>query len=302
MLVVACSWASPASAQIFATSARTAFFSGFGFRTFVSSTESGDSTPSVSRPFTLPGQTMRVRISPLAVVYGLRRRLSVVAIVPFVDKQLRRREPAGVTRVGAGIGIGDSTVLLRWRLLKRNRGRGSLEVGAEFGVKTPTGSHNLRDRDGTRLPRALQRGSGSWDPTANLDMTFVPAAGRGRWVFGADIGGTLGTRADGFEAGDRIAYDAMVKVRLLPHHYPGHDTFVLLELNGRWRGDSRELGSASESTGGHVIYLSPGIQFLLRQNVVLEAGVQIPIVERIGGAQLPPGVNVLVGLRYIIVP
>ena len=131
----------------------------------------------------------------------------------------------------------------------------------ELGVKAPTGAHDLEDTDGRPLSPALQRGSGSWDPMANLIMTYVPAAGRGRWAFTGDIGVRLTTESKGVEVGNQVGYDGMVKYRVHPVRHPGRDTFLLLEINGRWQDRARVGGGLTSDSGGHVVYLSPGIQF-----------------------------------------
>ena len=169
-------------------------------------------------------------------------------------------------------------------------------------MKAPTGAHDLVDTDGRLLPPALQRGSGSWDPMANLIMTYVPAAGRGRWTFTGDIGVRLTAESNAVEVGNQVGYDGMVKYRVYPVRHPGRDTFLLLELNGRWQDRARVGGGLTSDSGGHVPYLSPGIQFLLRRNLILEGGVQLPVMNDLNGTQLAPSSRVLAGLRYIIVP
>ncbi len=294
LLLVA--WTSPAQAQIFSKGARTEFISGFGFRTFVSFLAadrrrggSGDGSDAEPRE-------RRVRATPLVVVYGLRPALSVVAVLPFVDKTIG----TGAGDLGGDGGLGDSVFLAKWRFYKRDRGRGGLQFAVEGGVKAPTGRTDLRDADGDRLPRPLQRGSGSWDPTADIIATYAPPGGR--WVFGGDVGVTATTVADAFEFGNQTSYDGLVKYRVRPRRYPGRELFLLLELNGRWQGRAEANGQPVFDSGGHSVYLSPGVQFLWRQNLILEGGVQLPVRRAFNGSQLEPSYNVLVGLRYIIIP
>lgn len=301
-LVAILLWPVSAGAQIFGRGARTEFISGFGIRTFVSFLEASDLLRNGQEVEDPLGRRFSVRVTPFVVAYGLLPRVSLIAMFPIVRKELRLATPTGSETLGGDTGLGDATLLVKWRFLKRDRGRGSFQLAVTAGVKTPTGRDDLRDRKGNLLPASLQRGSGSWDPTADLNLTFVPPSGRGRWIFTANVGATLSTAANGLEQGDRLGYDGMVKYRIFPARYPGRDTFLLLELNGRWQGRSRTLGVPIESSGGHLLYLSPGLQFLLLPNLVLEAGVQFPIRRSLNGTQLAPGVNALAGLRYIIVP
>ena len=295
-------WPGAADAQIFGRGARTEFISGFGVRTFVSFLELDDLLVADSKVDDPAQRSVSVRVTPISLVYGLRGSVSVIGIFPFVDKEMSASGPDGSTTVGGGTGIGDATFLVKWRFFRRDRGRGTFRIAVEGGVKTPTGSDNLRAAGGALLPPALQRGSGSWDPTADLTLTWVPSTERGRWIFSADTGATIATEANEFEQGDRFAYDAAAKYRIHPARYPGRDTFLLLEINGRWQGRARSIGLELADSGGHVVYLSPGIQFLLRGNLILEGGVQIPVLRELNGTQLAPSFNGLVGLRYIIVP
>ena len=169
-------------------------------------------------------------------------------------------------------------------------------------MKAPTGAHRLEDAEGQLLPPALKRGSGSWDPMANLIMTYVPAAGRGRWTFTGDLGVRLTTEANAVEVGTQVGYNGTVKYRVHPVRHPGRGTFLLLEINGHWQDRTRVSGSLASDSGGHVVYLSPGIQFLLRRNLILEGGGQVPVMNDLNGTQLAPGTRVLAGVRYIIVP
>lgn len=91
-------------------------------------------------------------------------------------------------------------------------------------------------------------------------------------VFGVDGGGLAG----------------MVKYRVHPVCHPGRDTFLLLELNGRWQDQARVGGGVASDSGGHVLYVSPGVQFLLRRNLILEGEMQVPVLHELNGTQLAP--------------
>lgn len=291
-------WPAPAEAQIFGKGARTEFLTGFGVRTFASFQKMDGSATD--------GQTgspeLRVRAIPLSIVYGTRPGLSVVAILPFVDKTLTSPSPVGASEIGGDGSLGDAVFLVKWRLFKRDRGRGTVQLAVEGGVKAPTGRNDRLDRSGRQLPPPLQPGTGSWDPTVDFIGTYVPTGGNARWVFSGGVGLTAATEADNFEFGNRVSYDGMAKYRIHPVRYPGRDTFLLLELNGRWQGRATANRTRVSDSGGHVIYVSPGLQFLVKQNVILEGGVQLPVRRAFNGTQLEPSFAVLVGVRYIIVP
>ena len=293
---------STAAGQIFGNGARTEFIGGFGLRMFASVQERSRLLADGMELADPADREFHARVTPIGIVYGLRPTLSVTAILPFVDKELSLRDGGVPQRIGGATGLGDALFLAKWRFYKRDRGRGTLQLATELGVKAPTGADDLRGIDGQRLPPALQRGSGSWDPTADVIVTYVPPAGRGRWIFTGDVGVTATTTANDFEVGDQVSYDGMVKYRAHPARYPGRDTFLVFEVNGRWQEQARAGGRRITDSGGHVVYLAPGIQFLLWQNVILEGGVQLPVWHGLNGTQLAAGRTVLAGVRYILVP
>ena len=191
-----------AAGQVFGAGARTEFISGFGVRTFATVETRNRLLVDGTAAVDAGGPALRVRTTPVAIVYGLRSRLSLVAVLPFVDKQLSfPGEAARAMTLGAG-GLGDALFLTKWRFYKRDQPLGTFQLATELGVKAPPGAHDLEDADGRPLPPALQRGSGSWDPMANLIMTYVPAAGRGRWTFTSDIGVRLTAESNAVEVGN----------------------------------------------------------------------------------------------------
>ena len=75
-----------AAGQVFGAGARTEFISGFGLRTFASVEKRTRLVVDGVDAVDPSGAEVRVRTTPVAVVYGLRSRLSLVAVLPFVDK------------------------------------------------------------------------------------------------------------------------------------------------------------------------------------------------------------------------
>ncbi len=292
-------WPGEASAQIFWPCARAEFISGFGIRTVASFLQANDMLSGRTQVPDPLGRRFKAQTVSMAVVYGLHRKVSLIGVFPLLDKEMRIDSPTGAERLGAGLGFGDATFLVKWRLLKRDRGRGGVQLSFQGGVKTPTGRDDAPDSsNGQLLSPPLQRGTGSWDPTADFITSYVtPSA---RWFFTASVGASLSTEGNDFKPGDRFRYDAMVKTRI--SSLRSRDLFLLLELNGRWQGRWRAGDEEIDSSGGTLLYLSPGVQYLPRPNLVVEAGVQLPAVRYLNGTQLAPSINLLFGLRYIILP
>jgi len=71
----------------------------------------------------------------------------------------------------------------------------------------------------------------------------------------------------------------------------------LLELNGEY-GDRADMNGASvANTGGMEVFLSPGI-FWTKRNFAIKAGVQIPIIRNLNGAQNESDVRASLTLEW----
>jgi len=229
------------------------------------------------------------------VVYGITARLNLFAIVPYVDKELRLTTPAGRRTRGAA-GLGDLTTFVEQRVWTED-GRGwTRRLSLIAGVKWPTGDFRRADDLGP-LPRPLQPGSGSLDPLAGAIFTWQTLAGQ------VDVDAVYrhNTQRDGFEAGDRLTYDLATQLRLWPHKLPstGVPSYLnaVLELNGRWSRKDQVAGTTAPGSGGHTLDLAPGLQWVGTRWLV-EAGVQLPIVQELNGAALERDYTLTLGVRW----
>jgi hypothetical protein len=145
-------------------------------------------------------------------------------------------------------------------------------------------------------------GSGSVDYRFILSFSEV----RNRLAFTGDLGYTLKTEADNFEFGDEFNYNFAAKVRIYPARYTdqfsARDLYGVLEVNGIMGQKFKQNGAQIRDSGGHQIFLAPGLQFLPVANFLLEVGVQIPVTEDLNGTQLGTDFNFRMGLRWFILP
>jgi len=244
---------------------------------------------------TAANRELRVHAVGAVVVYGLTARLNLFAIVPYVDKELRLATPAGRRSRGA-TGLGDVTTFVKQRVWTEDGPGWTRRLSLIGGVKWPTGDFHRGDDLGP-LPRPLQPGSGSLDPLAGAIFTWQTLAGQ------VDVDAIYrhNTQRDGFEAGDLFTYDLATQLRLWPRRLP--DTGVpsylnaVLELNGVWRGKDKIAGATNPDSGGHTLDLSPGLQWVGSRWLV-EAGVQLPVVQNLNGNGLESDYTVTVGARW----
>ena len=73
---------------------------------------------------------------------------------------------------------------------------------------------------------------------------------------------------------------------------PGRNLFLLLELNGVSTARAERAGQTVRNSGGHLLFLSPGIQYLPIPPLILEGSVQVPIYRDFNGRQLAPDYSV----------
>ena len=224
------------------------------------------------------GRELDSLVAPQTLVYGITPQLTAFATVPILA---HRRFDAGLGGVRTDSAIGDLRLLGRFMLFIDDYAPLSTRrVALLGGMKFPTGA----DRFGTP----------SYDPILGLVGTWA----FDRHEVDVDVLYTITTRRHGFEAGDRFRYDLAYRYRLWPAHFGTRLAQLngILELNGRWSGRTQADGRLLGATGGNVVFLSPGVQLALK-NLVLEASIQVPVVQDLRGPQLEADVVAVLSIR-----
>ncbi len=239
---------------------------------------------------------LQVLAFPLVGVYGVTAKLTLFGVVPILDKNLEVTTPQGrLTRNTTG--LADARLFARYTVYQFNR-RGQTKRLAPFaGLELPTGTDDAADDLG-RLPQPLQLGSGSWDPFAGLVFSWQTFA----WQIDASASYKFSTEANDFQFGDEARLDIATKVRLLPRRLSGglpNFLYANLETNLIWQ-DQNEIGGAVDrNSGGTTWYLAPGLQYATRR-IILEAAVQLPVVQDLNGTALENNVITTLSVRVSI--
>ncbi len=207
-----------------------------------------------------------------AVVWGARPHFSVSAVLPLVRVE---RQPGGTTQ-----GSGDISLLARYDAYRKIVPGGFTRLAPELGVKLPSG--------GTF-------GSGSTDLIAGLVGSKV--RDRHWWV--ADLQLTVpGTDDSGAQRGQRWRYDLAYLYRL--KRPPTAATLLaVVELNGESVAPSQRHGMELENSGGEVVYLSPGLEWVVRRQLVLEVSLPIAVHANLRGSQPEPRGSIVLGSRWL---
>lgn len=269
----------------------------------------------------------RILSPSLVLAYGVTGDLMVSARLPFVRRDDIREGHhhhvhgiGGINEVearGDSSGIGDVTVLAQYRFLKSLVGP---EAAFLLGVKAPTGETGERDADGAVFEAEFQPGSGSWDGLFGIALS----QGFGAVSFHASALYTLVTEGtQDTDLGDRLHYGIALSYRLggmsapggpmyagahhhkgkaAPHHHhheapptPSLAVDLILELNGEWAAKQEAAGVKDANSGGHTLYLSPGIR-MTYDKVSAFASVGVPVLNDLNGFQAEPDWRLFTGI------
>lgn len=247
-----------------------------------------------------------LRATTLSLSYGLSDDLMLSVRLPYLSREGVRTGHfhGGVPEVedeGGGAGVGDLAAMLQWRVMRGE----NTDVALLTGVKAPTGKDNLSNDLGETFATEFQPSSGSWDFMAGAAVTRRVA----HWSFDASALYTFaGKNDEDDDLGDRLAYGLAASYRVLgppPHHqhagigagYRGPSVDLALELNGEWHGRQHEAGEEDSNSGGHVLFLAPGVRVVQGRTAgYLTFGA--PIVSDMNGVQAEPELRLTAGVSH----
>lgn len=237
----------------------------------------------------------RMEVSGLMSVlgYGVSRDFAVFAVLPYADKRLSVNVGgADVTRSQAG--FGDATFMGRYTAFEANATGHTFRIAPFLAVTAPTGDDCASDRLG-RLPPMLQPGSGSWDWQGGAVASFQSLD----WGGDVQIAYQRNGEASGFRAGAVSRLDLSVQRRLWPGMLgEGVPSFLYggLEANLIHVAKDQVNGTDDPNSGGTTLFLTPTVQYVTRK-WVLEAGIQIPVSQRLNGSALRNDYILTTGFR-----
>ncbi len=208
---------------------------------------------------------------------GILDNIDARVIVPFFDKDMERKSSAK-DFADENSGIGDIKLIGRYRIWSQKKHDPfNLAVGA--GLKIPTGCTDKKDAAGA-YPGFLQTGTGSWDPIIELGAHKMI----GRSMVSSHFMYTMTTEGErgnqDFEGPDMFNYN-------FGYAYAVSNLFDLqLECNGEIKGKAKLDGQKQDNTGGHVIYLSPGVHFKITKAMHMGLCAPIAVYRDLNGQQL----------------
>ena len=269
------------AAPIQGQSPRTQFFLGTALRSFVKLSRAANG-----------GAERHVVQIPTILNYNLVTDAVVTLVVPYVIKEFRLRDKTHQDVRG----VGDIRIIGKYRFYRDDFPRGSKQMAFSAGLELPTGS-TTKKKDGVKRPRPRQLGSGGVDPLFGFAGGWISA-------YHAVEGGVqfkYNSRHDGFRFGPALNYDLAYAYSIYPK-WPIENAQLnlLLEFNGEHRERNKSGSSKVRASGGDTIFLSPGIQFILFDNALVETSFQFPVLDQVNRKQFYQDYSVLFGFRVLI--
>jgi hypothetical protein len=232
--------------------------------------------------------------------------ITVSGSVPYVSRQ--SFEPGdGITpnHTFDGQGIGDISALVRYNN-HYYEGEAMIAYSVSAGVKFPTGKNDIKVDDSTYLDPDLQPGTGSMD-------IIIGAAGFwsqdavgifGYFNFGFVTGGGAPESDGKHKYGNYLLAEVTGTYRIIPSYASMSNLSVTLGLGFDGRLRESEGGTPIDASGGYLVFLAPGLKYLISMGLQADASIQIPIHQYLnadpvnGGFQLGQNYRFLFGMQY----
>ena len=211
-------------------------------------------------------ETRENRLS-LAGSYSLDEKMTLAAYVPIVWK-----ESVAVNQARQEVfGLGDVHLQARWLWIGPRQGNGSNLLGIVAGTMLPTGAVRYAQSGD---PLDVQTGTGAWLGEAGLWYA--------RFAFPWSLFASVSAQVP-------ILHQDFLKpgTAVLPNvggQYQITSAWAIqAALESRWADRNQEFGGVDSDSGGWMTFASPRILFSPKQDVLLQVGVQVPILERENG-------------------
>ncbi len=244
-------------------------------------------------PTSLERDTWTLAI-PTTVVYGFTEKFAGIMTIPYIYR--KQRTNSGSKRIiRKTSGLGDISILGKYRIFTKDSPGATDRLSLIGGLELPTGRSGDSDSIG-KLSRTFQTGSGSWDPI--FGFAYTKQTLDYEWDYNLTY--QINTKAHNYEFGDTLKYTIAYQKRLLPVELPDHGLYTqfnaVLELNGVWNQKNYDATGSINSSGGHTLYLAPGLQ-MASKYFVAETSIQLPVFQDLNGTQVEDDYVIITSLR-----
>jgi hypothetical protein len=202
---------------------------------------------------------------------------------------------------GSGQGFGNLSLWGKYRFFRTLETWGDRQAAVRFGVELPTGRKEAPDE--RRLPVAdfIRQQLTPINGGLSLHSEATYSQAKGRFIYGANIEGSLRSQRDGYRIGHEVRINTDFEYVLLPFKYrsPTRELFTIFETTFIHRGHGYAGGVKLPGTTATEFYLEPGLQYVATPRLAIEASYQIPVVRNTGPLVLRTDQNLLVRVKYL---
>lgn len=161
--------------------------------------------------------------------------------------------------------------------------------GVSFGVKLPTGRHDVANGEGEVAERTLQPGSGTTDALLGVFWHGAAPLEGWSWFSRAQAVLPMNTR-DEFKPGKQLQLDAGVRYAMM------NNVGLMLQANFVAKGRDSGAQAEPEDSGARQLFVSPGISWNVTPNTQVYGFVQLPVYQAVNGVQLTADWSALAGV------
>ena len=230
-------------------------------------------------------RSLELSVHTFELAYAPHPRVTLIAQLPFVRKELETLEAGGLRRQDQTKGLGDVGLFVLVPFIRKGQESSQVHIGFD----APTGAIR-RGGDQRRLPYISQIGNGTWD--FEWGWTYRGAWDRLSWGGQAIGRHPLGRNGLKYRHGSHFAGTVWGAVRLVEGL--GLSFRSQWEKQNNFEGFDRSLRASEDPSengklrGGEHITLYPGVSLDLPvlggQRIAVEVG--IPVHQRLDGPQL----------------
>ena len=163
--------------------------------------------------------------------------------------------------------------------------------GFTFGVKLPTGKHDVANDEGEEAERTLQPGTGTTDALLGVFWHGAAPLGGWSWFSRAQVVLPMNSRDD-YKPGNQLLLDAGLRYAI------GNNAAAMLQVNGNFRGRDSGANAEPDDSGQRQVFVSPGVSWNVTPDTQLYAFVQLPIYQAVNGVQLTADWSALAGVSF----
>jgi hypothetical protein len=187
--------------------------------------------------------------------------------------------------------IGDTRIQARRTLTSNDDPEAPCVTGLTFGVKLPTGKHDVVNSEGEQAERTLQPGTGTTDFLLGYYWhSGAPLLGLS-WFAGAQVVLPMNSK-DGFKPGQQLQVDGGLRYSV------SRSVGLMLQLNYVAKGRDKGENAEPEDSGSRQAFVSPGISWSATRDLQVYAFLQLPIYRAVNGIQLTADKSAMAGLSW----